>query len=65
MGRVAAELPAPHGGLDALGNVAGCGEDGVFPRALVAADGEQNLCASSPAGGGGEVLGVVIYSSSS
>lgn len=60
MGGVAAELPAPHSGLDALGNVAGLREDGLFPRALVAADGQQNLCSGSPASGGGEVLGVVI-----
>ena len=60
MGGVASKLFETHSGLDALGNVAGCGEDGVFPWALVATDGEQNLCASRPAGGGREVLGVVI-----
>lgn len=60
VGGMAAELSAPHSGLDALGNVAGCGEDRIFPRALVAADGQQNLCAGSAPGGSGEVLGVVI-----
>ena len=59
VGGMAAKLPAPHSGLDALGDVAGCGEDGVFPRALVAADGEQNLCACGAPSGGGEVLGVI------
>jgi hypothetical protein len=57
-------LPAPHSGLDALGNVAGLGEDGLFPRALVAADGQQNLCSCCPAGGGEEVLGVVTTKNS-
>lgn len=57
---MASELSATHGGLDAPGDVAGLWQDGVFPGALVAADGSQNLCPCSSAGGCGEVLGVMI-----
>jgi hypothetical protein len=39
VGGMAAKLLETHSGFNALGNVAGLREDGVFPWALVAADG--------------------------